>query len=442
MPYQIQIAKKDLKDALQVVTNSMALSASDHSSHYLFRPVEGLDNRIEILTYSGKLFSSCPAICSNISNPEDRIPFTVSGKRLKTWLSAVDESAINFSYDNDTKIVTVSSKKGSQEFQSKDPDKFPSWDDQLKMMEEKSSLPAKELKNILTHAAKFAANSSLENTDPKFCVIEVHDGTLWSSDKRSVSLVKSDKLEYSQMRIFAGDVGSILKFLSTAHEESIKIFEYPLGVVFERSDGALFGETRYIEGFPKLDSIEEDPTRWFSLPKREMLSAIPFLTAGADEDDNRIIFKQDELVIPTLSDVFDESQISMMGNISNLNEIIEAAFDDFDIDGIENILPQWQEMAESHLKQCCANSPVSVSMMASTGNEKKLDIIPSSVMGEEPINFVLPVTSLVQAMSVWEGENVKFDVVKRENKNSGYIQFKERRNETLFIVGIPWLPLR
>ena len=56
---KISVAKRDVSAALQVVSNSMAGTDVEMSSQFVFRPVEGATDRAEVLTFAGRLYSSC-----------------------------------------------------------------------------------------------------------------------------------------------------------------------------------------------------------------------------------------------------------------------------------------------------------------------------------------------------------------------------------------------
>ena len=100
---KMQVAKRDLESALAVVTNSMTSSGTDISSHFVFRADE--DDDVEVLTFTGRLFSSAPVKCVVDSTPERS--FTVEGARLLQWVRAVGDTAIDLVFDPETKVVTA-----------------------------------------------------------------------------------------------------------------------------------------------------------------------------------------------------------------------------------------------------------------------------------------------------------------------------------------------
>ena len=148
---KMQVAKRDLESALAVVTNSMTSSGTDISSHFVFRADE--DDDVEVLTFTGRLFSSAPVKCVVDSTPERS--FTVEGARLLQWVRAVGDTAIDLVFDPETKVVTAVAPKGSMEFQSADPAQFPFWDEMWPDVEEKGTVKASALAAGLSYARGF-----------------------------------------------------------------------------------------------------------------------------------------------------------------------------------------------------------------------------------------------------------------------------------------------
>ena len=92
---KIQIAKQDLMDAIKLTSTTISTTGSDISTHFLFR-LTGGGTGAEVQTYSNRVFSSSPLVCQVVGyNEGDPTAFTVEGKRLQMWLSAVDDAALS-----------------------------------------------------------------------------------------------------------------------------------------------------------------------------------------------------------------------------------------------------------------------------------------------------------------------------------------------------------
>lgn len=302
---KFKVAKRDLDAALNVVGGSLSTSGSDIDSHFLFRvtdPAEGEDEHgIEVLTYSGRVFSSCPVVATVTVKDGDKRAFTVEGKRLKQWLNHVNDAALDFILDG-TEVV-AKAPRGRQTFQSLNPESFPFWDKVLKKAKVTANLPATSMAAALSYSKQFA--SDRESTHPELCVCEVcpavcdddgnvtrEGGILYSTDKKAVTLIRVKGLENSALRIHAKDAQGILSFLNTFDGTNVEVLEHPRSLIFRRGDGAVFGEARFQANFPSLNiNMDEDSDHLWVLSKDEIEQAIGFLVSGAAWEDNRLRIK-------------------------------------------------------------------------------------------------------------------------------------------------------
>lgn len=291
---RFKVAKSDLEAALQVVNASLAGTGSDITTHYVFRR-NGPDGDgkygIEVLTYSGQIFSSCPLIVS-VEDPGDKTGFTVEGWRLKHWLQYIPEDSVpEFTLDDGE--VTVRVKRGKQTFQSLDPSSFPYWDKTLAESEVKARVPADRLSAALGYSKLFAMDKGTKQ--PEMCVCEVHDGILYSSDKKAATLIRITGMEKSEMRVHSKDVSGFQAFLATAGDGEVEVLEHDRMVLVRRGDGAMFGESRFHYAFPipKVSMDSTDQHEW-SIPRVDLQQAVGFLEAGAGKDDNRLRFAPGE----------------------------------------------------------------------------------------------------------------------------------------------------
>jgi len=281
---KIQVAKKDLEDALAVVGPSLAGSGSDLSSHFLFRRNPDDKDKVQVLTYSVRISALCPLTATVTDSDYDA--FTIEGWRLKMWLSKLPDAALEFEFDGS--VVEASCPgKGKQKFQSLNPTKFPFWDKALEDAEITATLPAERLHRALDYARNFASDD--ESRTPELCVCEVKDGVLASTNRRTATLVTVEGLDGSSMRIHAKDASAILSFLGTIQGD-VEVLEHEKKVFFRRADGAIFEESRFDANFPAFNRPPDVDPHWWVLKTDELRNAIPFLASGASKEDDRLRF--------------------------------------------------------------------------------------------------------------------------------------------------------
>jgi len=298
---RFKVAKQDLDAALQVVSPSISSTGSDITTHFVFRrtgtKADGYG--VDVLTCSGRVFSSCPLI-ADVEDPGEKGSFTIEGKRLKQWLAHVPDAALTFALDEAE--VVARAPKGQQTFQSLDPDSRFVWDKTLKAAKLTATLPADRLAAALGYSRLFA--SVKESEQPELCVCEFRprvveeDGTvtheggiLYSTDKKAVCLIRVEGMTESALRIHGKDVPGLIAFLGTCESTDVEVLEHERILVLRRGDGAVFGESRFQADFPglKIQMDDADQHQWV-LSKTEIDEGIGFLTSGAAWEDNRLHF--------------------------------------------------------------------------------------------------------------------------------------------------------
>jgi len=279
---KMQVAKRDLEAALQVVTNSLNTSGSDISAHIVFR-VQG--DGVELLTFAGRLISSAPVKC--VVDAREAKAFTVEGARLIQWVGAVGDEAIDLNYDTEKKVVTAKAPKGAMEFQTLDPEGFPYWDAIWPDVTEKATCKGDRLAAAVAYAKQFVFDK--ETKRPELCLIECRDGLISATDQKSITLVEVPGLSESALRIHKNDAPAVIRFLGTCGDTDVTLMEHDRYFIFKRADGAVFGETRFNAKYPPLviDRDAENPI-WWKVSTKEFLAAIPFLTSGAEKKDTRL----------------------------------------------------------------------------------------------------------------------------------------------------------
>lgn len=323
---KIQVAKRDLEAALQVVSPSLGSGLSSNvSTHYVFRArkVDG-KWKSEILTYTDRLCASCPFVSVLEVDDERKSSFTIEGARLKDLLKHVPDSVLELDFDgSDTTYSGQDNGSKSLKFRSLDPEEYPYWDDSLASAELTATLPAATLAKAFSLARPFVLLDA-ETRRPDLCVFEARDGVIHASNMKSASLVTVDGMEKSSIRIHGGDATKILSYLNSFGDgDDVEILESDLALYLRRSDGAVFGETKYNVRFPdnmKVTHIDEDPCMW-KINVGDLKTAIGILHAVSDRNDTRLRFK---------SGVGDTIHVEMalasgQGDASQTVALVEAA---------------------------------------------------------------------------------------------------------------------
>ena len=286
---KIQVAKRDLDSVLQVACVS-ATSGNDMTSHVLFRVMADDPDKVEILTYSNRLFASSPVVCTVEVEDGGPTAFTVEAKRLKGWLQAVGDAALTLSFEDE--VVTAKAPRGKQKFQSLDPAQFPHWDPMLVAAKTTATVPAGRLVAALEHVQQFISTD--ESRRPDICVTEVKEGILRASNGFSATTVTAKGLEKTKLRIHYRDVGPLLGFLGSFEpEQEVEVLETDRGMLLRRGDGALMGESRFREAFPNIvENLDIVDDHTWVLSRETVLSNIKFLKVGADYKDPKVRFRR------------------------------------------------------------------------------------------------------------------------------------------------------
>lgn len=382
---EIVVAKSDLDAALGVVKDAMASGGTGIASHYLFRAQEtdGVMG-VEVLTTSGRLFASCPLVAAKA---DVEGAFTLEGKRLRTCLSRVKDTALSFVLDD--KSVTVKTPQGKQKFETLDPDSFPYWDETQAEAESVATIPAARLHAALNYSKQFVSDE--ETTSPQICVSEIQNGTMFSTDKTAAALITIPGLEKSNMRIHGKDASAILGFLAGIKEGDVEVLEHERALFLRRvTDGAIFGNAPFQSKFPSMTMPGNEDHHYWLLSKETLLSAIPFLVSGAAWEDSRVRL--------------------------------------------------WRPKPDGPLK---------MGMKTTTGSETVTDIAiiesgsATAKADEAPIpdlpkgGFLLAHASLAKILNAWEGDTVRFGINKRAK--GGYLRLHTESGGVKFLTIMAWL---
>ena len=294
---RIEVAKQDLAGAPQLVTPCMgsAGATDDISVHYLFRAkdVEGT-MQVEVLTCHSSLFSAAVVPGATVTVAADGpTMFTIEGKRLRQWLQPVSDTALVLDYDSAEAEVTITAPMGSVGFPSLDPTKFRPWDALLLKAAVKATAKAPQLQKAFNFVHRFVGDNQQK---PALLVFEGRGGKLLAANPHSAAIVTVPALKECQFRLYGKDGPKFMGFFAAAGEADIEVLETDRAVVFRRPDGALMGETRPRDGFPKDAKAGKDTDKdqhWLELPVADLKRRIQFLRAGAAVEDNRLRLRRD-----------------------------------------------------------------------------------------------------------------------------------------------------
>ena len=286
---KIQIAKQDLMEAIKLTSTTISTTGSDISTHFRFRLTED-GTGAEVQAYRDQVFSGSPLVCQVVGyNEGDPVAFTLEGKRLQMWLSAVEDSALTLEFDGE--VVKATAPVGDQQFSSLDPDTFVSWDDVLKEATTTATIDAPRLVSALQHLRSFII-CSYDTKTPEFTLTEVRDGLFYASDKETATVVGVQGIDESAIRIHGKNIPSLQQFLTQCGDGPITLLEHDRYAFYQRGDGAIYGESRFSKAFPALDvgKDREDQHHWF-LTKESIETGIRFLRSGAPHEDVRLFFR-------------------------------------------------------------------------------------------------------------------------------------------------------
>lgn len=282
---KLSFSKDALESTLKVVGGTVSTSDRGLGGHYVFRQKDG---KMAIYTSAGKLFSSSPLECE-VDSAAD-VSFTIEAKRLNKWLRTVNgDLALSFSGG----VVTASAMMGEVKFRSLDPDMFPWWDSSQAAATKSVTVDASNLADILGFVKPFC--SSDDTIHPGMCSTEVVDSCFYATDNASLAVVRAEGFGQSNLRVWAKEISSAVRFLSTV-EGSVDVYEHTNCFMFVSDSGALFGQARPEHAIPQ---IEVDPKQAYKLSEtfwtfsgEDMKRSIDFLSVSAQEEDYSLTIKQ------------------------------------------------------------------------------------------------------------------------------------------------------
>jgi hypothetical protein len=281
---KITISIDNLKSAIMAVRPCVSSAGTDITSHYVLRKT---DDVVHVYGWSGKTFASSPLASSDVEGGE---PFTIEAKRLDLWLETIgDGMDVSLSFDG--AVVTAEAPRGRILFQSLDPTTFPWWDALLESAVETATVQADILHAALSHAKAFVCTH--EHTHPQLCMAAARDGVLYATDTMGATAIDVPGLAGSNIRIHGKDIPAAMQFLASFGGADVLLRECDKAQFFVHADGAVFGESRPRDQFPKLNIKDEGWNQSWKIDVAEALVAMQFLSSGASWDDNRLVMERE-----------------------------------------------------------------------------------------------------------------------------------------------------
>lgn len=281
---KIEVTKRDLESALQVVTIAAASTGSDLTTHLVFRTQ---NERTEVLANNGRIGLVSPLICKS----SDEGSFTVEAWRLKQWISAVEGSVLTLEYENHK--VTASSPKGSVKFSSLDPEHFPYWDETFSATEKGYTMKARQLHAALNHVKMFISDKDVKR--PALVVTEIKEVNgkrlLMATDKASLGVVELPVFATANFRVHGKDIPSLNAFLGASGEEDVEVREHSSRMFIIRGDGSILNVGRPAHAFPDINVSDEEDQYLVTVKVADLKSSLSALAAGASKEDTRVSFR-------------------------------------------------------------------------------------------------------------------------------------------------------
>lgn len=297
---KITISTNDLKESLGIAQSTLG-SASDITSHFVFIP-DGTG--VSVLSCDPpRTFSKIPCMGATVQKSEEGGDkgFSVDGKRCLQAISAVDGVLEITDTEGD---VVLKSTKGELSLSSLDPDAFPPWADKLAGATLLKEVPSSVLHDTLHQLKSYISTD--ENRRPELAMLFIDGGKAYACDGFGLCVARHEELQGMTLKIHFKDIAPLSKFLKAHDGHVISIKTGGQATFFVAEDGAVFGAMELPYTYPAAitthNALDFDmvPRRVWRLSKSDVVTAINFLSAGADKTDYKITMTdaEDEAVLP------------------------------------------------------------------------------------------------------------------------------------------------
>lgn len=328
---KITISTNDLKEALSIAQNTLG-SSSDITSHFVFVPSS---NGVSVMACEPpRTFSKIPCLGATIQDFEDSVGFSIDGKRTLQAIGAVT-GVLEIS--DESGDVTIKSDKGTLSLSSLDPNAFPPWLDKFNGAEGEKSIPSSVLYDCLNQLKAYISTD--DSRRPELAMLYVNEGKAYACDGFGLCVARHEALEGVTLKLHFKDVAPLCKFLKAHDGHAITIKSGGQATFFVSENNAVFGTMDLPHTYPTAitthNALDFDmvPRRVWRLSKGDMLTAINFLSAGADKTDLKVVFKDPEGEIGS-TPVVEMRPASGKGSMSFKLEVPAYDLDNAKLEGI------------------------------------------------------------------------------------------------------------
>ena len=158
---RIALPKENLDTAIASVSATVD-TQSETFSHILFTLSDG---SLTVKSISNRVYSTAPVAGVRVIGGGDT-SWTMEAWRVKAFLGACEKGELELAFSEGT--VSIKAGRGTQKFQSLDPNTFPSWEGVRKESVSKGKVEAIVFKRALEISAQF-----IHANDDSLCVIDV-----------------------------------------------------------------------------------------------------------------------------------------------------------------------------------------------------------------------------------------------------------------------------
>lgn len=310
------IDTKVLRETLDITSVGLEnISQKPISGHYLFRVGE---DYCEVLSGHNMGSFGGYARINNLPPTEvkDVVSFTVEGKKLMGFISAVGSGNLNISYEETERKISIVPDKAKTKFNTSGLDveeafSFEKDFRKAKNLGKKGSFPADLFDTALDITSPFIG---IGHAESGFSLVNVTDtpegGMIRTAEGKAISVYRSGKI--SGTFNIRGEKVSVLKGFLKKQEGDITVYEGDASFYFVAETGSYIAVKKVSISFPEMKGIDlfsKDLGFIFSLSKADLKSALNRLKWSLDDDQKRMVFKisSDGVVLNTKNSIGVES---------------------------------------------------------------------------------------------------------------------------------------
>lgn len=142
-----------------------------------------------------------------------------------------------------------------------------------------------------------------EESRAELSQLYVDSGKAYACDGFGMSVARADSLEGLSLKIHTKDIPPLLKFLKTKETDQVEVLKGDQSSFFKAEDGSVFGLMDIPHNYPQTilsyaEAFDWVPQRVWGVTKGSLTTAIKFLRAGADKDDQKVTLMDEGDMLP------------------------------------------------------------------------------------------------------------------------------------------------